>query len=482
MKTQYAAQTGIPGTGEQQQVEAALNAHAMRSHLQGHAGGVDAAYGSNGHSLNTHVLDAKYEPGARCTVLYEVGERLLIGELEWAGAPEAPAAMHLHAYEDDPALPGLRTVLDGEAMGDILGEVLPECTAGAARIVRCRVTPLRYRLGKRCTLRFDLHLREQGTGAFATRTLYGKLYHSAAKAQAVCSEMQMLAASPALSAAGVKVASVAAFVPQLPMLLQGPVGGVPLDLLLCAAGRSPLHTHDERAQAGIRGAAAALAALHGGGMVTNRTRPVADELARMQQRSERILRVAPAAGAALHGLACTLPAWLPCLPGWGEEITLVHGDCKPSQFFVLPGAQGSRRRRSCGAGFRPLRHGGPGGRRRQLSSLAAAGRGFCPGPFFFFFFFFFEEAFLAAYMAASGSPGGFALRAAWYEAVALLRKGLRSFRAAHARRCPRSWCGRRGAAWRRCPREDEFGAGAADGCGGPQIDRNSRAICEKTPV
>ena len=86
MKTEHATQTGIPGLGEQQQVEAALNAHAMRPHLQDHAGVPQAAGGPKGHSLSTHVLDAKYEPGARCAVLYEVGERLLIGELAWAGA------------------------------------------------------------------------------------------------------------------------------------------------------------------------------------------------------------------------------------------------------------------------------------------------------------------------------------------------------------------------------------------------------------
>ena len=184
MTAQQATHTELPGLGERQQVEVLLNAHAMRPYLQ------------------AHVLDAKNEPGVRLAVLYEVGEGLLIGELEWAGTPHAPSGLQLRAFEDDPALPGLRTVLDGAAMGGILGEVLPECVAGAARIVRCRVTPLRYRLGKRCTLRFDLRLREQQSGAFATRTLYGKLYHSAAKAQAVCAEMQMLSASPALAAGG----------------------------------------------------------------------------------------------------------------------------------------------------------------------------------------------------------------------------------------------------------------------------------------
>ncbi len=83
-----------------------------------------------GPFLQAHVLDAKYEPGARLAVLYAVGERLLIGELEWAGMPHAPSGMQLHAFEDDPALPSLRTVLDAEAMAGILREALPECTSG----------------------------------------------------------------------------------------------------------------------------------------------------------------------------------------------------------------------------------------------------------------------------------------------------------------------------------------------------------------
>ena len=148
----------------------------------------------------------------------------------------------------------------------------------------------------------------------------------------------MLAAAPALEAAGVRVASVAAFVPQLPMLLQGPVGGVPLDLLLGPTRRSPLHTHDERALAGIEGAAAALAALHGSGMITGRTRPVADELARMQQRSECILPVAPAAGAALHGLARSLPSWLPCLPESGRKSPWCTAIVSPASSLSCRGA------------------------------------------------------------------------------------------------------------------------------------------------
>ena len=166
MTTQHATQTGIPGLAEQQQVEVVLNAHAMRPYLQAHEesrtrrrtereqldGHLNARHTYWTPSTNpAHAVRSSTRWASACS------------SANWSGParPLRRPAMHLHAFEDDPALPGLRTVLDGEAMGGILGEVLPECTAGAARIVRCRVTPLRYRLGKRCTLRFDLRLREQ---------------------------------------------------------------------------------------------------------------------------------------------------------------------------------------------------------------------------------------------------------------------------------------------------------------------------------
>jgi hypothetical protein len=390
------------------------------------------------------VLDAKYEPGDCCSILYQLGERLVIGELQWKatadGMPDTasavrPPAMLVYAFEDDPALPGLRTVLDSQQMAGILSQALPECTAGVSYIVRCQVTPLRYRLGKRCTLRFDLRLRDRKSGAIVARTLYGKLYHSVSKAQAVHVEMQMLATAPALSAAGIKLASVAAFVPELPMIFQAPVAGVPLDLLLSQPRRTTL-AHGPRARAGIRGAADALAALHQGEMSTSRVRPVAAELQRMQRRSERIMQVDPNIGAVLNELARSLPVWLDRLPTWGAEICLVHGDCKPSQFFVLPTTQGGSGVGQvavldfdhCGMAdpaadvgnfLASLRQAGVAHALRVRASNSAAVLQPWPAVL--------EEEFLTAYLAARRCPSVLRLRATWYQAVALLRKALRSF-------------------------------------------------------
>jgi hypothetical protein len=310
---------------------------------------------------------------------------------------------------------------------------LPECVTGGARILRCQVTPLRYRLGKRCTLRFDLRIRDGKTGVISSRTLYGKLYHSAAKAQAVYAEMQMLTAAPALRAGRVEVAQAVAFIPELPLVLQAPVAGVPLDMLLSQPKRAALINHP-RARDGIRGAAAALAALHQVEVGTSRVRAVGPELERFQRRSAQIMPVAPTVGASLNKLARALPAWLDRLPGWGAENCVVHGDCKPSQFFISQGSQvalldfdhcGMADPASDVGNFlATLRQLGitQGLTQREPTAVADLQQGLAA----------LEEVFLTAYLAArqpcrASRHPGFRWRATWYQAVALLRKALRSF-------------------------------------------------------
>jgi len=432
----------------QQQVELALRPRVMHRYLT-HLH--EPLRGEKHNSAACHVLDAKYEPDARCSILYQLGERLVIGELQWpktelamldarAEMPPHQDALEMQVYpfEHDPALPGLTTVLDGQKMASILADslrtavgALPEGT----RILRCQVTPLRYRLGKRCTLRFTLRLRDGVSGALSTRTFYGKLYHNAAKAQAVYQEMQMLSAAPALRAGQVEVAQAVAFEPTLPLVLQAPVSGVPLDLLLSQPKRAA-RAANPRTAAQIRLAAAGLAALHQVEGNSKRSRGVAAELERFQQRSERITHVAPAAGACLHELARALPRWLDCLSAWGAEITLVHGDCKPSQFFVSQAADGAEhialldfdhcgmadpasdvgnflatlRQQAVGQSL-TLKHGDRAATTAALHAWA----------------YELEEQFLSAYLATRGCPPEFRWRARWYQAEALLRKALRSF-------------------------------------------------------
>lgn len=419
----------FPNGADYQQVALALQPRHMQPYL---------AAGSAGRAA-CHILDAKYEPGQHCAILYQLGERLLIGELRWSemATHAQPLAIQIYPFEDDPALANLTTVLDGQKMAQLLFDHLRSAGSltfinDTTRILRCQVTPLRYRLGKRCTLRFDLWLRDGERGAITKRTLYGKLYHNAAKAQAVYAEMQMLSAAPALRMGGVTVAQAVAFVPTLPMVLQAPVSGEPLDLLLSQPKRTAL-AHNEQTRTGIRGAAAALAALHKVEDSTNRLRPVAAELERFQRRSAKIMAVDPTVGGSLYELACALPAWLDQLPVWGAENTLVHGDCKPSQFFIDQAATGevtvalldfdhcgmADPAADVGNFLATLRQLGivQGLTQREPTMVAHLQQGLAT----------LEAEFLTAYLAARPCHPGFHLRAAWYQAVALLRKALRSF-------------------------------------------------------
>src|SRR5947209_1297098 len=79
---------------EHRQVRLALDPRAMAAYLQ-------EAIGSPGWHSACYILDVKYEPGEYCTVLYRLGERLVVGTLRWAR--EASGAVAGQDVADVPA-------------------------------------------------------------------------------------------------------------------------------------------------------------------------------------------------------------------------------------------------------------------------------------------------------------------------------------------------------------------------------------------
>lgn len=379
-----------------------------------------ASRGARVSAGGCHILDAKYAPRERCTVLYELGDQLIVGFLRWDGEvgdgggldiPEA--GMRVYRFPHDPALPGLPAALDPAAVARALEGVLGE------RVPRCAVTLLRYRPTRRVTLRVDLRTVDLRTLGRARRTLFVKVYHDVAKARGVESALRALAGTSAVRAGRLVVAPPIAVLGTLQWVLFDAVPGVPLDGMLARSGHA--------AQA-IPAAAGALAALHRAGPVPALSRPVTAQLARVARRAERAAEVAPALGAAMAELAGAL-AQNPLWQAGQDEGTLIHGDCKPSQFLVCREGFTAPQLAlldfdSCGLGdpasdvgaflasLRKLRGAWAGGTR----AAAALGDGF-----------------LSAYCAAAGRGADFRARVAWYEALALLRKAQRAFA-----RAPRS--------------------------------------------
>src|SRR5215212_1309678 len=192
-------------------------------------------------AIECRILDVKYEPGEYCTVLYQLGDQMVIGTITWGEAddevPQTPhvleeLGMHVYLFEHDPALPGLEAARDSRALARALNDALPECRSGTARVLRCRATVLRYRPGRRCTLRVDAWMRDIQTGTLERQTLFGKLYHKPDKADPAYQEMVLLADSAPARDRRVILARPAAFLPDLLMVLQHPVDGTPLDLLI----------------------------------------------------------------------------------------------------------------------------------------------------------------------------------------------------------------------------------------------------------
>jgi len=129
---------------------------------------VASLFAAQGHEVSElRRQDVKYTPLTRCVASYAVtitggagGRRRTV-----AAVVVTPAGTSLRLADDDEGLPGLAEALDPACMLPRLDEAL----APAERVTGCTATPVRYKFGARCTVRYDVRT---ATGA---GTLYGKL-------------------------------------------------------------------------------------------------------------------------------------------------------------------------------------------------------------------------------------------------------------------------------------------------------------------
>lgn len=417
---------------ELRQVQAALRPSEMGARIAAildDGRGDEGRYESARHRRHhCDILDVKYRPGKECSILYRLDGRLVLGRLAWGerrgqgsvGASVPGLGMDVYPFPHDPALPGLESALNEATIAAALAEVLDECRSGDAHILRARVAPVRYRPGRRCTVRIALSLRD-GTGAIVRRTLFGKVYHDVGKAASVYEEMRVMSELAAVRAGLFSVAPTAGFLPAIPMVLQRPVSGIALDAFL-PRSKGPATGSQPQGRDGLALAAQALAALHGSELTSRRQRPVEEELGKLGGRIRAIEHVSPDVGALMGRLVGELSRGLVKHAIWGAKDTVVHGDCKPSQFLIADGAVTLLDFDHCGMADPATDVGTFLASLRQSGALQAGGAAEVPewvGEL--------QGLFLGAYCRASGFDDGFRLRSAWYEALALLRKAERAF-------------------------------------------------------
>lgn len=394
--------------------------------------GYNGATGGKTRTYQCRIQDTKYEPGSYCRILYRLGDYLVIGDYKWDSEedqlPETTQVipslgLRVYRFPDDPALPSLKQALDSQTVSAALAEALPEFKSDAVRILRCDVKTLRFRPGRRCTVRLTLWLRKKESGAIYRRVLYGKIYHDLDKARSVYEQMLLLSNSLPAQEGRISFATASAFLPDLAMVLQEPIEGIPLENMIDC----DTENCDPRGVAGTVMAGSALAAFHtSSGVVAGKARSIRAELVRFKKRGAEIGQVNAELSNEIIKLADALSAWLDTLEQWGATTSLVHGDCKPAQFFInnrqvflLDFDHGGMADPAVDVGtylatFQQMlvketlkNHGRPVPCARWIPDL--------------------KRQFLEAYCAASGDPPEFWHRYEWYEAVALLRKAIRAF-------------------------------------------------------
>ena len=198
-------------------------------------------------------------------MLYQHGADLVRGDLLAPDSPPTGArvvtgwpGMELSVYPDDPDLPTLPLAMTASVVGPQIAQLSPALTPIQRRALsrRCRVTLLRYRPGKRATVRLGTPVSDASYVA--------KVYHDPAKAAAVAHEAQALGRIGTADG-GLRLAPTVGHLPEISVVVQQSIHGQPLDSLLRAPGG-----HGAAAAEAVRRAASALAQLHRGPMVSTR--------------------------------------------------------------------------------------------------------------------------------------------------------------------------------------------------------------------
>jgi hypothetical protein len=162
------------------------------------------------------VLDTKYQPLVSCVTTYELdytvegGEpHRTIGTLELGASGPA-----LRLFDQDPRLPWIATATDSEEMRRRLAG-LPGLATGRARPLE--ITPIRYKPGARCVLRYKL------AGGSDPQLLFGKIL--ATDSDRLASSLAALAVASSDAPHMPHIAGPVGHWPDLRMLVQRAVVG-----------------------------------------------------------------------------------------------------------------------------------------------------------------------------------------------------------------------------------------------------------------
>jgi phosphotransferase family enzyme len=246
----------------------------------------------------------------------EAAERRTVGLLGLAhepgtepDGPDEPAAfgspgwrcvlpglgLELRTEPPDDALPAMRVLPDPAAARELLETGIRACSPAysALRIAAARPQVLRYNPGSRATIRVLLDYAPDDAARGWPELVIVKTHHGA-KGHNAWEAMRALWDSPLATGGAVRLAEPLAYLPELRVLVQGPIPGqLGLDDLIAQAVRDGGAEAFEELGAYVDKAAAGLAALHGCGLRYGSTRTLTQEIDEARSVAARIAVPAP---------------------------------------------------------------------------------------------------------------------------------------------------------------------------------------------
>lgn len=247
----------------------------------------------------------------------------------------------LEAQPPDEALPSLPRLTDPAAARDLLEESIRAASPAYRdiQIQACRPKVMRYKPGSRCTILYHLeYAADQAVGHEWPDIVVAKTYQGD-KGQIAYDGMRALWESALAKSSSVTIAEPLAFVPEMNVLVQGPIREEQtLKELIRSALRAGTSTALDELNRYMRMTAVGLAEMHHCDIAIGEQRTWEDELAEVREVDERLTAVIPELRGAAESLLAHLEPIAASNPA--DPSVPTHGTFRPAQVLIHKGKIG----------------------------------------------------------------------------------------------------------------------------------------------
>jgi hypothetical protein len=271
--------------------------------------------------------------------------------LPWMDAPSAPASRsgfeelnwhcflpdlrwEISAEPSDTSLPAMPSLTDPELSRALLERAVRATRGDLAdiEIARCTPTVMRYREGRRCTIRYELEYATDGRQDQWPDGMIAKVYEGD-EGRGTFEAMTALWLSPMRESSTVRIAEPLAFIPEQSVMVQGLVpGDHSLKEHIKTAFKGGLDEGVEALASPVRKAGRGLGELHTSGALVGPVVTWEEQVAAVRHAGDELASVVPATVDAMEPLVSQLEAMAAVEPA--GPLVPTHRSFRPAQILL----------------------------------------------------------------------------------------------------------------------------------------------------